>query len=102
MTVTRCKDCIYWQGDPHDNGSGECTELVTAIEVNAGAYGADELDFFTPAEFYCAAGKSKDEGAKTNDNATLTLTVPSNLSAQLKGAKIQKSGAFLMTENCIG
>jgi hypothetical protein len=54
-----CKSCRYWSANPNDNGMGECTGLIASgrIEINAGPYGADEIEIYTPSDHYCEIGQ---------------------------------------------
>lgn len=38
---------------------GECTGLIASgrIEINAGPYGADEIEIYTPSDHYCEIGQ---------------------------------------------
>jgi hypothetical protein len=69
--MTLCKDCRFWTANPNDNGTGECIGFAATeiVDVNAGAYEADDLEIFTPSTFFCFIGQQPGNQNEQTQNA---------------------------------
>lgn len=73
--MIHCRECPYWHAQSSDNGMGTCSGLPGAMEVNAGAFGAADLEFLTPDWWYCPIPQTErivsrgDESKAKNGNS---------------------------------